>query len=92
MAIKSEISWRRHDAEGNRVEVYARRSGGVWKFHARAKRNDLWQPVPQPPLEDWLSLIDALERRMARRLVTPDEVARVRRALKERFPDAPTAA
>ncbi len=90
MAIKGEISWRREDAEGNRVEVYARRFGGQWEFHQRARRHDLWQAIPDPSLDDWLTLLDALNRRVPRRLVTPDEVQRVKRAIRERFPDAPS--
>ncbi len=88
MAIKSEISWRRTDDEGNRVEVNARRFGGEWRFHQRARRHDLWQRVEDPPVEDWLALIDALERRVTRRLITPDEVKRVRREFQLRHPNA----
>lgn len=89
MAIKSEISWRRTDDEGNRIEVYARRFGGDWHFHHRARRNDLWQRVEEPPVEDWIALIDALERRVPRRLITPDEVERVRRLFRQKHPEAP---
>ncbi len=88
MAIKSEISWRRTDEAGNRLEIYARRFGGHWLFHQRARRHDVWQELPNPPLEDWLSLLDSLDRRMHRRLNTPDEVERVRRAIRERHPEA----
>lgn len=88
MAIKSEISWRRTDDDGNRLEIYARRFGGEWRFHKRAKRHDIWQPVPEPPLEDWLELLDSLERRMHRRLAKPDEIERVRRLILQRHPEA----
>lgn len=88
MAIKSEIAWRRTDDDGNRLEVYARRFGGEWLFHHRARRHDLWQEVPDPPLEDWLLLFEALERRVQRRLTTPAELSRVRQAILERYPEA----
>jgi hypothetical protein len=88
MAIKSEISWRRTDADGNRVEVYARRFGGDWRFHQRARRNDLWQAIKEPIVEDWIALIDALERRVPRRLTKPDEVERVRQLFHQKHPEA----
>jgi len=88
VAIKSEISWKRRDADGNKVEVNARRFGGEWLFSHRPRRHDQWVPLPEPPMEDWMALLDALERRVARRLSTPDEVQRVRQTLRERHPEA----
>ena len=88
MAITSEISWRRTDDDGNRIEIYARRFGGEWHFHQRTGRHDVWQDLPNPPVEDWFSLLDSLERRMHRRLITPHEIERVRRAIRERHPEA----
>lgn len=86
MAIKSEISWKRQDADGNRIEVYARRYGGRWEFHERPGRHDPWQPIAKPSLEDWLTLLDCLERRVPRRLTTPEEVKRVRQTILEHYP------
>ena len=34
---------------------------------AHAKRFDQWQPVPEPILEDWLLLLDAVQRMVVRR-------------------------
>ena len=58
---KAEISWRRITAEGVRLQVYARHVGRDWRFFARERRYDLWQAVPEPPLEDWLELLDAVD-------------------------------
>lgn len=88
MAIKSEISWRRRTDEGEKVEVYARRHGGDWKFHERPGRHDDWQPIAKPTLEDWLTLLEAVERRVPRRLYQPGEVLRIRQAIRDRFPEA----
>src|SRR6267143_784861 len=77
MGAKAEISWKGRTAEGLKREVYARRVGGEWRFFARAKRYDQWQPLEHPPLEDWLELLDAVQRRAARRLLRPEEPARV---------------
>lgn len=89
VAIKSEISWRRLDAEGARIEVYARRFGGRWQFHHRPGRNDVWRPIPEPSLEDWFALLEALERRVPRSLTTPEEVKRVRQTILELYPGTP---
>ena len=88
MGAKAEISWKRRPAEGLKREVYARRVGGEWRFFARTKRYDQWQPLEHPPLEDWLELLDAVQRRTARRLLRPDEPARLKKIIHELFPEA----
>jgi hypothetical protein len=85
---KAEISWRRVTAEGVRLQVYARHVGRDWRFFARERRYDLWQAIPDPPLEDWLALLDAVQRRINRRLLRPEEEARVKKSIRERFPEA----
>ena len=85
---KAEISWTRTDAEGLNLQVYAQHVGREWRFFAREKRYDEWQPVPDPPLEDWLELLDAVKRRINRRRLRPEEEARVKKMIKERYPDA----
>jgi hypothetical protein len=86
VAIKTEIAWRRLDAEGRKVDVYARRFGGKWEFHQRHRRNDLWRRIEDPSLEDWFTLLDSLERRVPRSLFTPDDVKRVRQTILELHP------
>ena len=88
MGAKAEISWKSRTAEGRKREVYARRVGGEWRFFAREKRYDLWQALEQPPLEDWLELLDAVQRRIARRLLRPELEGRLRRIIHELFPEA----
>ncbi|MHC1768092.1 MAG: hypothetical protein AB9869_28110 [Verrucomicrobiia bacterium] len=83
---KGEISWKGRTAEGVKREVNARRSGGEWKFYVREKRYDQWQLLPRPPIEDWLELLDGVQRRIARRLLRPEEEARVKKIISERFP------
>ncbi len=87
MAAKAEISWRRTDAEGNRFQVYAHHVGRRWLFYIRQRRYAQWQPLEHPPLEDWLALLDSIRRRVARRLLPPDEIDRVRQMIREQFPD-----
>lgn len=83
---RGEISWKGQNAEGGKREVYAHREGNHWKFFIREKRFDQWQPLKQPPLEDWLELLDGVQRRVARRLLRPEEEPRVRQAIRELFP------
>lgn len=85
---KAEISWKRTTAEGVRLQVYARHVGRDWRFFERERRYDLWQAVPEPPLEDWLALLDAVRRRINRRLLRPEEEGRVKQSIRERFPEA----
>ena len=85
---KAEISWKRVTDEGVRIQVYAHHVGRDWLFFRREKRYDQWQAVEQPPLEDWLELLDAVQRRINRRRVRPEEEERLRKIIRERFPDS----
>ena len=66
---KAEISWRRRTETGERLDVYAQHVGDQWRFYARERRYDQWQAVAKPPLEDWQELLDAVRRRINRRLL-----------------------
>jgi hypothetical protein len=83
---KAEIGWKGRTEEGIKREVYARHVGDRWEFFVREKRFDQWEPLREPLLQDWLELLDAVERRVARRLLRPEEVGRVKQAIGERFP------
>ena len=88
MGAKAEIGWVHRDDAGERWDVYARLVGRDWKFFTRQRRYDVWQAVEEPPLEDWFELLDALRRLMVRRRYQPDDVERVEKAIRERFPEA----
>ncbi len=83
---KAEISWKRVDADGVRIQVYAQHVGRDWRFFARERRYDQWQAVAEPPLADWLELLDAIQRLINRRRIRPEEEGRVRKTIQERFP------
>jgi hypothetical protein len=85
---KAEISWKRITADGVRLQVYVHHVGREWRFFARERRYDQWQAIAEPPLEDWLELLDAVQRRINRRLLRPEEEARVKNSIRERFPEA----
>lgn len=85
---KAEISWKRETPEGTRLQVYARHFGRDWLFFAREKRYDRWIAVAEPPLDDWLELLDAVRRLIHRRRIRPEEEGRVCQAIRERFPEA----
>ena len=85
---KAEISWKRVTETGVKLQVYARRVGREWRFFARERRFEQWQPVAEPPLEDWLALLDAVQRLITRRRFQPDDEERVRGRIRERFPVA----
>ncbi|MSU20468.1 MAG: hypothetical protein EXS30_03640 [Pedosphaera sp.] len=83
---KAEISWKGHTEEGTKREVYAQKVGDRWKFFARCQRYDRWLAVEKPPLQDWLELLDAVQRRIGRRLQRPEEEARIKKTIAERYP------
>ncbi len=85
---KSAITWKRLSPEGDKVEVEARRTGDQWRFAVRARRYDPRQVVADPPLEDWLTLLDAVRRRIDRGLLRPEDLREVEQVIRERFPDA----
>ena len=85
---KAEISWKRDTSEGTTWQCYAQHVGKQWVFYRREKRFDQWQQIKDPPQEDWLALLDSVRRRINRRLLRPEEEARVRQAILERFPGA----
>jgi hypothetical protein len=85
---KAEISWKRTTEDGEKLQVYVQHVSREWRFFHRGKRFDTWQPVPEPPLEDWLALLDAVRRLITRRRYQPDDEERLRRRIREKFPDA----
>ena len=85
---KAEISWKRVTDDGVKLQVYAQHVGRDWKFYQREKRFDVWQAVKNPPLEDWLLLLDAMQRLITRRRYQPDDETRLRRQIREHYPEA----
>ena len=85
---KAEISWKRVTEDGLKLQVNAQHVGREWKFFHREKRFDQWQPVAEPPLEDWLELLDAIQRLVVRRRYQPDDEEDVRKKIRDRFPEA----
>jgi hypothetical protein len=83
---KAEISWKRETPEGEKLQCYAQHVGKQWLFYQREKRFDQWQAVANPPVEDWLALLDSVRRRITRRLQRPEEEVRLRKIILERFP------
>ncbi|MGA4644485.1 hypothetical protein [Limisphaera sp. 4302-co] len=84
---KAEISWKRKLADGTKIQVYAHLVGGEWRFYQRTRRYERWEPVAEPPLEDWLALLDAIRRMIPRRRYQPEDERRLVRQIRERFPE-----
>ena len=88
MGNKAEIGWTRTTESGEKLQVYAHHVGSRWNFYARQRRYDEWREQKNPPLEDWLALLDSIRRRVQRRLQRPEEIQSVERTIRERFPEA----
>ena len=70
------------------MEVDARREGDGWTFRSRERRPEQWRALPDPPLVDWLELLDAVSRRIHRGLMRPEESERLKKIILKRFPEA----
>ena len=84
---KAEISWKRTTPQGETVQCYAQHVGKQWIFYRREKRFDQWAEIEYPPLEDWLALLDSVQRRINRQLLRPEEEGRLRKIITELFPE-----
>jgi hypothetical protein len=85
---KNEIGWTLRLEDGTKISAYARHRGDQWLIFHQTKRFENWEPVEDPPLEDWLELLDAVRRRIARNMVKPEEEGRLLKHIKTRFPQA----
>jgi len=62
--------------------------GGRWLFYWRPARFERWESLDKPTQEDWLKLLEGIERGANRRRFPEEEVVRVRRRILELFPEA----
>lgn len=85
---RAEIIWKRRSPEGETVHVKARHFGNQWQFSVRGARYEQWREIEKPPLEDWLTLLDGVRRRLGRGAVRAAEVTQIERTIRERFPGA----
>jgi hypothetical protein len=85
---KREISWKKRNEMGGRTEIYVRHAGDRWIFYTRERRAEPWRVLYDPPLADWLELLDAVGRRTGRQLLRPEEEENLRKLILERFPGA----
>jgi hypothetical protein len=85
---KAEISWKRVTESGLKLQVYAQHIGKEWHFFHREKRYDQWKRIENPPLEDWLELLDCMQRLIVRRRYQPDDEEDLRELIRESYPEA----
>jgi hypothetical protein len=79
-----EIKWTVEDPEtGEKRYLLAEKFGGQWYFKIRMFRRDVWKKT-EPTREMWEEVLDGLERRYQRREgVTDEDLAHVRKVLRE---------
>jgi hypothetical protein len=90
MSGKVEIGWTTLGEDGVKRHVFATKFGGEWRFYERPKRKgrDIeWTEIDPVPLPEWLELLEALERRAPRDLTPPDQIEKVRRKIRELYPE-----
>lgn len=82
---RANITWRSETEEGEKCEVYAEKIGDRWLFHWRAGRYEEWRPYSKATLEDWLILLDNVQRRIKRRWFRPEEEGRMLKKMVELY-------
>jgi hypothetical protein len=90
MGAKAEIGWKTIGEDGVKRHVYAQHVGSDWKFYERPRRRgrDIeWVPLVDPSIQDWLELLDCVERGYVRRRFMPDDIESIRTKILERFPE-----
>jgi hypothetical protein len=90
MGAKAELGWTTPGEDGVKRHVYAQHVGSEWRFFERPKRRGReieWVPMPDPPLRDWLELLDCVERGYVRRRFMPDDIEHIKKRIRERFPE-----
>lgn len=95
MGSKVEVGWTTPGEDGVKHHVAARKFGGEWRFYERSRRKGKdvrWEEVEDAPIDYWRELLDALERRSTRDMISPQEVEKVRRRIRELFPNPPPKA
>jgi len=87
---KAEIEFEYPLEDASARHVYVAHNGGRYRFFSRARRYDHWEPVKEPPLQDWLELLDCVRRRIARGKLMLAEEKRVLQCIQTRFPEYKT--
>lgn len=85
---RDDIGWVRRDEDGVKIECYAHQVRADWHFFRRVGRGGEWFEVPEPPLEDWLEVLEGVRRRTARRQYGPEQPALLEALIRKRFPRA----
>lgn len=88
MGAKGEIGWRRLDDDGVRVKISAQPNRNKWSFFYQYRRNEHWEELTNPTLEDWQELLDSVRRRVSRRLMQPEAEKNVINLIRLNYPDA----
>lgn len=88
MGAKGEIGWKRLDDDGVKVKITAQPNRNKWRFYYQYRRNEHWEELPHPSLEDWQNLLDSVRRRVSRRLLPPDAEKNVLSLIRSNYPDA----
>lgn len=83
---RAQISWKSQNEDGEKIEVYSEKVGDRWMFYRRPGRYDEWLPHTNPTLEDWLILLDNVQRRIQRKWFRPEEELRLIKKIQQTFP------
>ncbi len=79
--MRQEINWRTRRPDKTIYDVRVARWAGEMKFQFKEKGEERWDSEKKPELQDWEDLLDALERRYARKQSTDKEIDYVKKQI-----------
>jgi hypothetical protein len=77
--MSMEFGWWARDAEGRRFQVRVIIFGGTATWSRKQGHHQPWAPYGPPTDKDWDLLLAEAERRLPRRLLSPQQFAAIKR-------------
>ena len=77
--MSMEFGWWARDPDGSKFQVRATLVGQRLTWTRKQGHHQPWEPYGPPTDEDWGRLFDAAGNRLARRLLSPKQLAAIKR-------------
>jgi len=77
--MSMEFGWWARDADGTKFQVRATIVGTNIAWTRKQGHHQPWEPYGPPTAEDWSELFAAAEDRVPRRLLSPKQLAAIKR-------------
>jgi hypothetical protein len=77
--MSMEFGWWARDADGRKFQVRATVFGGRVTWARKHGHHQAWEPYGSPTDGDWTRLLAEAEKRLPRRLLSPKQLAAIKR-------------